>query len=120
MLHWYVDASFAVYQDMRGQTGGALTLGCGCPTVQTTKAKCSTRSSTIQELVAVDEMINDILWTRLFMKEQGINVTDNILYQDNKSAILWSVSNLSFASRHLVPANIFAFNDLANNDRYNG
>jgi len=57
-------------------------------TVQTTKAKCSTRSSTIQELVAVDEMMNDICWTRLFMKEQGIKVTDNILYQDNKSAIL--------------------------------
>ena len=53
VLHWYVDASFAVYQDMRGQTGGALALGCGCHTVQTTKAKCSTRSSTIQELVAV-------------------------------------------------------------------
>ena len=32
----------------------------------------------------------------------------------------WSVSNLSFAYRHLVPAKIFAFNDLANNDIYNG
>jgi hypothetical protein len=73
---------------MRGQTGGALTLGRGCPTVQTTKTKCATRSSTIQELVAVDEMMSDILWTRLFMKEQGIKVTDNILYQNNKSAIL--------------------------------
>jgi len=38
------------------------------------------------------------------MKEQGIKVTDNILYQDNKSAIQWSVSNLSFAYRPLVPA----------------
>jgi hypothetical protein len=61
VLQWYVDASFAVHQDMRGQTGGALTLGRGCPTVQTTKAKCTTRSSTIQELGAVDEMMSDIL-----------------------------------------------------------
>jgi hypothetical protein len=88
VLQWYVDASFAVYQDMRGQTGGALTLGRGCPTVQKAKTKCTTRSSTIQELVAVDEMMSDILWTGLFMKEQGIKVTDNILYQDNKSGIL--------------------------------
>jgi hypothetical protein len=38
--------------------------------------------------VAVDEMMAQILWTRLFMKAQGIEVLDNILYQDNKSAIL--------------------------------
>jgi hypothetical protein len=88
VLHWYVDASFATHQDMRGHTGGALTMEIGCPTVQSTKAKCNTRSSTISELVAVDEMLAQILWTRLFMKEQGIKVSDNILYQDNKSAIL--------------------------------
>ena len=88
VLHWYVDASFATHQDMRGHTGGALTLGIGYPTVTSTKAKCNTRSSTIYELVAVDEMLAQILWTRLFMKSQGIEVSDNILYQDNKSAIL--------------------------------
>ena len=99
VLQWYVDASFAVYQDMRGQTGGALTLGRGCPTVQTTKTKCATRSSTIQELVAVDEMMSDILWTRLFMKEQGIKVTDNILYQDNKSAILLEKNGQASSSK---------------------
>ena len=88
LLHWYVDASFATHQDMRGHTGGALTMGRGCPMVQSTKAKCNTRSSTVSELVAVDEMMAQILWTRLFMKAQGIEVSDNILYQDNKSAIL--------------------------------
>jgi hypothetical protein len=83
-----VDASFATHHDMRGHTGGVLTMGTGCPTVQSTKAKCNTGSSTISELVAVDEMMAQILWTRLFMKAQGIEVLDNILYQDNKSAIL--------------------------------
>ena len=63
-------------------------MGIGCPTVTSTKAKCNTRSSTISELVAVDEMLLQILWTRLFMKLQGIEVLDNIFYQDNKSAIL--------------------------------
>ena len=88
VLHWYVDASYAIHQDMKGHTGGALTLVIGCPMVTSTKAKCNTRSSTISELVAVDDMMAQILWTRLFMKSQGINVSDNILYQDNKSAIL--------------------------------
>jgi hypothetical protein len=56
--------------------------------VTSTKQKLNTHSSTISEVVAVDDMIPQILWTRLFMQEQGIKVTDNILYQDNKSAIL--------------------------------
>ena len=63
-------------------------MGIGCPTVTSTKAKCNTRSSTISELVAVDEMLAQILWTRLFMKSQGIGVSNNILYQDNKIATL--------------------------------
>ena len=73
---------------MKGHTGGSLTLGIGCPIVKSIKAKCNTCSSTISELVAVDDMMAQILWTRLFMKSQGINVSDNVLYQDNKSAIL--------------------------------
>jgi hypothetical protein len=119
VLHWYVDASFAVHQDMKGQTGGALTLGRGCPTVQTTKAKCSTRSSTIQELVAVDEMMNDILWTRLFMKEQGIKVTDNILYQDNKSAILLEMNGRASSSKrtkHIEIRYYYVANRISNGD----
>jgi hypothetical protein len=99
VLHWYVDASFATHHDMRGHTGGALTMGRGCPTVQSTKAKCNTRSSTISELVAVDEMMAQILWTRLFMKAQGIEVSDNILYQDNKSAILLEKNGRTSSSK---------------------
>jgi hypothetical protein len=99
VLHWYVDASFATHHDMRGHTGGALTMGIGCPTVKSTKAKCNTRSSTISELVAVDEMMAQILWTRLFMKAQGIKVSDNILYQDNKSAILLEKNGRTSSSK---------------------
>jgi hypothetical protein len=31
VLSWYVDASFAVHPDMRGHTGGAMTMGRGFP-----------------------------------------------------------------------------------------
>ncbi len=31
VLSWYVDASFAVHPDMRGHTGGAMTMGTGFP-----------------------------------------------------------------------------------------
>ena len=99
VLHWHVDASFATHPDMRGHTGGALTMGTGCPVVTSTKQKCNVRSLTVGELVAVDEMIGQILWTRLFMLEQGIKVSDNILYQDNKSAILLEMNGRASSSK---------------------
>ena len=88
VLHWHVDASFAVHPNMRGHTGGTLTMGRGCPIFTSTKHKLNTKSSTVSELVAVDNMIPQILWARLFMMAQGIKIKDNILYQDNKSAML--------------------------------
>ncbi len=74
-------------------------MGTGCPLVTSTKKKCNVRSSTVCELVAVDEMIRQILWSWLFMQAQGIKVTDNILYQDNKSAILLETNGWASSSK---------------------
>ena len=52
------------------------------------KQKLNTRSSTEAELVGVDDMASNILWTRSFLIDQGYLVNDNVVYQDNKSAIL--------------------------------
>ena len=88
VLHWHANAAHAMHPDMREHTGGRLTMGTGYPVVTLTKQKCNTRNSTISELVAVNEMIAQFLWTKLFIKGQGIKVSDNISYQDNKSMIL--------------------------------
>ena len=48
----------------------------------------NTRSLTEAELVGVNDMMAMILWTRNFSECQGYDVTDNILYQDNESAML--------------------------------
>ncbi len=42
VLSWYVDASFAVHPDMKGQTGGAMTMGTGFPLDKSTKHKLNT------------------------------------------------------------------------------
>jgi hypothetical protein len=88
VLNWYVDASFAVHANMRGHTGGGLTMGRGYPIVCSTKQKLNTRSSTESELVGTDDMMPSILWTRYFLKAQGYHVNDNVIFQDNKSSIL--------------------------------
>ena len=46
------------------------------------------RSSTGSELVGVNDMMSSILWMQYFLVSQGYHVTNNIVYQDNQSAIL--------------------------------
>ena len=109
VLKWYTDASFAVHPNMRGHTGAGLTLGCGYPIVCSTKQKLNTRSSTESELVGVDDMMPLVLWTRYFLKSQGHKVSDNILYQDNKSAILLEKNGKSSSSKRTKHINVRYF-----------
>jgi hypothetical protein len=98
-LSWYVDASFAVHPDMRGHTGGTMTKGTGFPLDKSTKHKLNTNSSMESEIVAVNNLIPQILWACLFMKAQGFAVSNNILYQDNKSAMLLEMNGQASSSK---------------------
>jgi hypothetical protein len=109
VLNWYVDASFAVHPNMRGHTGGGLTMGRGFPIVSSTKQKLNTRSSTESELVAVDDMMPSILWTRYFLKAQGYNVSDNIIFQDNKSTMLLECNGKASSSKRMKHINVRYF-----------
>ena len=88
IVKWWVDVSFAVHPDMRSHTGAVMTLGQGAIQSISTEKKVNTRSSTEAELVAVDDVMAQILWTKNFLEAQGVPVTDTILYQDNKSTII--------------------------------
>ena len=88
VVKWYVDASFAVHPDYRNHTGAVMTLGEGSVIAMSRKQKLNTRSSTEAELVGADDAATMILWTGLFMEQQGYSLDKNILFQDNKSAIL--------------------------------
>jgi hypothetical protein len=109
VLRWYVDASFAVHSNMRGHTGGGLTMGKGFPIVSSTKQKLNTRSSTESELVGVDDMMPSILWTRYFLKAQGYHVNDNIIFQDNKSSMLLERNGKASSSRRTKHINVRYF-----------
>ena len=87
-IKWYVDASFAVHPDFRSHTGAVMTMGEGAVQSTSIKQKLNTRSSCEAELVGADDASTKILWTKLFLEEQGYKVKKNILYQDNKSTIL--------------------------------
>ena len=62
--------------------------GKGKPISQSVKQKLNTNSSTTSELVAVDQTLPLAMWVPLFLKAQGHEIKENIIYQDNMSAIL--------------------------------
>ena len=86
-LHWWIDAAFAVHHNMRSHTRGLLSLGKGAVYASSIKQKINTKSSTDAEFVGVDDLMPQILWTKLFLTAQGFEVKDNVIYQDNESTI---------------------------------
>jgi hypothetical protein len=88
VLQWWVDASFAVHPDMRSHTGAVLSLGKGGVYSMSTRQKINTKSSTEAELVGVDDAMSLIIWTKNFLEAQGYRASDNVVYQDNQSAML--------------------------------
>jgi hypothetical protein len=109
ILKWYVDAAFAVHPNLRGHSGGGLTMGRGMPIVNSMKQKLNTRSSTETEVVGGDDFMPAICWTRYFLKAQGYDVTDNILFQDNMSSILLEKNGKASSSKRTKHINIRYF-----------
>ncbi|KAG7373061.1 reverse transcriptase RNA-dependent DNA polymerase [Nitzschia inconspicua] len=52
------------------------------------RCKINTRNSTEAELLRVNDAMSIILWTRHFLEAQGYTMKENVIYQDNESAIL--------------------------------
>ena len=87
ILKWWVDALFAVHPNMRGHSGGGLSLGHGFPITSSTKQKLNACSSTKTEIVGADDFMPGTCWTHNFLMEQGCNVKDNALKQDNRASM---------------------------------
>ena len=69
---WWVDASYATHDDMKSHTGGVMTLGKGAIYGSSTRQRINTKSSTESELVAVNDVMPQILWTRYFLEIQSL------------------------------------------------
>ena len=82
-IKWYVDTVFAVHKDIRSHTVGFVTMATGVAYMQSRKQKLDTKSSTEADLVGLDDVLIQVIWTRSFLKEQGYIIHDNVIYQDN-------------------------------------
>ena len=84
-------------------------MGEGAVQSVSRKQKLNTRSSTESELVGVDDVATMVLWTKLFLEEQGQDIKQNIIYQDNKSAMLLEVNGRKSAGKRCRALNIRYF-----------
>jgi hypothetical protein len=85
-VKWWIDAPFAVHPNRNSHTGGTMSLGKGSVYLLSWKQHINTKSLTEAELVGLDDGM--VIWTQNFLMAQGFKVKDNIVFQDNQSAIL--------------------------------
>jgi hypothetical protein len=109
IIKWWIDGSFAVHHDMRSHTGGMMSMGKGAAYGTSIKQKLNTKSSTEAELVAVNDGLPQVLWTRYFLDAQGYQVQDSIIYQDNLSAMLLEKKRKGLSSKRTRHINIRYF-----------
>jgi len=86
-MHSWVDVSYGVHTDGKSHTGGCISFGIGAVGTKCQKQKLNVKSSTEGEIVGVSDYLPSMIWSRMFLEAQGYPVVDNVLYQDNQSAI---------------------------------
>ena len=109
VIKWWIDGSYAIHPDMRSHTGGTMSLGKGSIYSTSIRQKLTTKSSTEAELVAVTDVMSQVLWTRYFLESQGYPITTSIIYQDNQSAMLLEKNGRASSGRRTRHINIRYF-----------
>ena len=93
---------------MKSHTGSNMTMGKGAIISSSRKQKLNTRSSTEAELVAADDTLSSILWTKLFLQSQGYNPKTTLM-QDNQSTMLLEKNGKASSSKWTRYINIRFF-----------
>jgi len=99
VLKTWVDAAYALHNDMRSHTGGAIMMGKGILYGKSSKQKLNRKSSTKAEVVGASDFLPQTIWTRNFIEAQGYTIDDSDFYQDNMSAM--RISSAGQKSRHI-------------------
>ena len=100
-----------MHPDFRSHTGLTSRFGggLGIPINMSLKQKLNTDSSTASELVAVHQGMPVASWVKLFLEAQGYSIDENVVYQDNQSAILLEKNGKKSSSKRTRHLNIRYF-----------
>ena len=70
------------------------------------KQKLNTKISTEAELIGADDVMPQMLWTRYLLESQGYGIDENILYQDNMSAMLLEKNGEKSSTKNMKHINV--------------
>ena len=108
-MYTFVDASYAVHEDMKSHTGGVITFGRGGIACKSAKQKLVTKSSTEGELVGASEYLPSTIWVQYFLQAQGFPNHTSYFEQDNQSDIHLEWNKRASASHRSCHINIRYF-----------
>lgn len=92
---------------MKSHIGATISLGKDSVYSTSTQQKLNIKNSTEEMLVGVDKnLIPMIIRTKYFLEANGYNVTDNIIYQENKSTMLLANNGRTFSGKQINHINI--------------
>ena len=66
---------------MRGQTGGAISMGYSLLHGKSSKQNINVKSATEAELVGVSEYLPYNIWLLMFMDAQGYSIKNNVAFK---------------------------------------
>ena len=105
----FVDASFAVHDNMRGHTGLVLTFRIGVFMSESKTQYLNTKISTECELVLARSSLPKALRIHLFLYAQGYPLTNNLFFQENGSTIKLKINGPSSSNKRTRQVNIRYF-----------
>ncbi len=109
IIKWWADGAFAGLKDFTSQSGGTMSMGKGSVYSSSIKQKLNTKSSTESELVAADNNMPQLLWTKYFLEAQGHKINKSMLYQDNQSSMLLEKNGKSSSGKRTRHINVRYF-----------
>ena len=87
-------------------TGGFMTVGTVEAFVHSIKQKLNTNSSTDANLVGLDYVMSQVIWTQYFLKEQGYMIHNNVIYHEIQRVIRIEKNGKRFSSKRTRHINI--------------
>ena len=70
------------------------------------KQKINARSSTNAELIGINDVVGQILWTKNFLNDQGYKIDTSTVHQDNKSTMLLEQNGILSSSKRTKHINV--------------
>ena len=83
----WVDASYAMHPDCRNHTGAKMSLGWVSVSSMPKIQKLNSRRWTEAELIGLDDVLPEFLWSKYFIDAQGFEVAGAVMYQYNLRAM---------------------------------